>query len=61
MSSSSSPISSLRQAFPLSKTLDFRLPSKWYRRGVGAAEIVCGAALLALPHGYRRTKNAANW
>ena len=50
--------------FPLSKTLDFRLPSKWYRRGVGGAEIACGAALLALPHegtGWRRAKNSANW
>ena len=34
------------------------MPSKWYRRGVGVAEIVGGLALMALPG--RHVKNAAN-
>ncbi len=49
------------KAFPLAKTLDFHVPSKWYRRGVGSAEIGCGAILMLLPHSLSGTKNAANW
>ena len=46
------------KAFPLAKQLDLKLPSKWYRRTVGATEVGCGVALAALPH--RMAKNAAN-
>ena len=46
------------KAFPLAKQLDFKLPSKYYRRTVGATEVGCGLALAALPH--RMAKNAAN-
>ncbi len=51
----------LFQAFPLAKTLDFHVPSKWYRRSVGGIEVACGAVLLLVPHRMRRGKNAANW
>ena len=30
------------KVFPLAKLLDFKLPSKWYRRVVGGLEIVSG-------------------
>ena len=30
------------KVFPLAKLLDFKLPSKWYRRVVGGLEIVAG-------------------
>ncbi len=46
------------KAFPLSKQLDFKVSSKWYRRGVGITEIVCGLIMVAVPS--RRVKNAAN-
>jgi len=46
------------KAFPFSRALDFRVPSKWYRRSVGAVEIICGLLLVAVPN--RKTKNAAN-
>ncbi|GBP84607.1 Transmembrane protein 35A [Eumeta japonica] len=38
--------------------LDFKLPSKWYRRAVGASEIILGLALAAAPN--HKVKNAAN-
>ncbi len=44
--------------FPLSRALDFKVPSKWYRRSVGGLEILCGLVLMVVPH--RKTKNAAN-
>lgn len=46
------------KTFPLSKQLDFKVSSKWLRRGVGGTEILTGVVLLAVPH--RMTKNAAN-
>jgi hypothetical protein len=30
------------QVFPFAKSLGYKLPSKWYRRGVGGLEIGCG-------------------
>ena len=30
------------KVFPLAKLLDFKLPSKWYRRVVGGLEIIAG-------------------
>ena len=42
------------KAFPLAKQLDFKVSSKWLRRGVGATEILAGLVLLAVPH--RTTK-----
>ena len=38
------------KAFPLAKQLDFKVSSKWLRRGVGATEILAGVVLLAVPH-----------
>ena len=38
--------------------MDFRLPSKWYRRVVGGSEILCGLLLMTVPS--RRVKNVAN-
>ena len=34
------------------------MPSKWYRRSVGGAEIICGLILMCVPS--RRVKNFAN-
>ena len=42
------------KAFPLARQLDFKVSSKWLRRGVGATEILAGVVLLAVPH--RMTK-----
>lgn len=42
------------KTFPLSKQLDFKVSSKWLRRGVGGTEILTGVVLLAVPH--RMTK-----
>jgi hypothetical protein len=38
------------KVFPLAGTLDFKVPSKWYRRVVGALEIVCGLAMALIPN-----------
>ncbi|VVC92351.1 unnamed protein product [Leptidea sinapis] len=46
------------KVFPLTETLDFKVPSKWYRRAIGSCEILFGFALAIIPH--QRTKNAAN-
>ncbi|QQP54240.1 Transmembrane protein 35like [Caligus rogercresseyi] len=46
------------KVFPFIKTLEVKLPSKWYRRSVGALEIFCGIIMSALPH--RKSKNIAN-
>ena len=46
------------KSFPFSKTFDFKMPSKWYRRSVGGAEIFCGLILMCIPS--RRIKNLAN-
>lgn len=37
------------KVFPLSEYLEFKVPSKWYRRVVGSLEIVCGIAMAAIP------------
>lgn len=37
------------KVFPLSGTLDFKVPSKWYRRVVGSLEIICGLAMAIIP------------
>ena len=34
------------KVFPLAKLLDFKLPSKWYRRVVGGLEIVAGLLMV---------------
>ena len=35
------------KVFPLAKVLDFKLPSKWYRRVVGGMEIVAGFIMVS--------------
>ena len=30
------------KVFPFAKSLGYKVPSKWYRRGVGGVEIFCG-------------------
>lgn len=37
------------KVFPLSGILEFKVPSKWYRRIVGILEITCGLALAVVP------------
>lgn len=37
------------KVFPLSEALDFKVPSKWYRRTVGTLEIICGLAMAFIP------------
>ncbi|XP_019755880.1 uncharacterized protein LOC109534599 isoform X2 [Dendroctonus ponderosae] len=44
--------------FPLAQTLNFKVPSKWYRRTIGVLEIVFGTALAFFPN--HKVKNAAN-
>jgi len=44
------------KVFPLSGTLDFKVPSKWYRRVVGSLEIICGLAMAIIPS--RRCKES---
>ncbi|KAG4067514.1 hypothetical protein HA402_005286 [Bradysia odoriphaga] len=46
------------KVFPLSSIFDFKIPSKWYRRVVGALEVVCGLAMALIPS--HKIKNAAN-
>ena len=46
------------KVFPLSDTLDFKVPSKWYRRVVGSLEIICGLAMAFIPH--TKVKQGAN-
>ncbi|XP_050307269.1 novel acetylcholine receptor chaperone [Anthonomus grandis grandis] len=46
------------KVFPLSDMLDFKVPSKWYRRTVGVLEIVFGAAMAFYPN--HKIKNGAN-
>lgn len=43
---------------PLARLLNVKIPSKWYRRVVGALEIICGIALTFIPH--KRIKQVAN-
>ncbi|OXA41707.1 transmembrane protein 35B [Folsomia candida] len=37
------------KVFPLSETLGFKIPSKWYRRCFGGFEIACGLILAVVP------------
>ncbi|KAF7392493.1 hypothetical protein HZH66_008326 [Vespula vulgaris] len=46
------------KVFPLSTTLDFKVPSKWYRRVVGSLEIICGLAMAIIPN--YKIKNLSN-
>ncbi|KAE8749810.1 hypothetical protein FOCC_FOCC003548 [Frankliniella occidentalis] len=46
------------KVFPLSDTLDFKVPSKWYRRVVGSLEIICGLAMALIPSA--KVKQVAN-
>ncbi len=39
------------KVFPLCQTLSFKIPSKWYRRGVGGLEILFGGLLAFFPNG----------
>lgn len=38
------------KVFPFSEMLDFKIPSKWYRRTVGSLEIICGIAMAFFPN-----------
>ncbi|XP_030755188.1 transmembrane protein 35A [Sitophilus oryzae] len=46
------------KVFPLAEALNFKIPSKWYRRTVGVLEIIFGAALAFYPN--HKIKNGAN-
>lgn len=46
------------KVFPLSESFDLKIPSKWYRRTVGALEIACGIAMAFIPN--HKVKNGAN-
>ncbi|XP_077302164.1 putative acetylcholine receptor chaperone isoform X2 [Arctopsyche grandis] len=46
------------KVFPLTEALDFKVPSKWYRRVVGSLEIIFGLAMAAIPN--HKIKNGAN-
>lgn len=37
------------KVFPLTEMLDFKVPSKWYRRTVGGLEIFFGLCLALIP------------
>lgn len=45
------------KVFPLSKTIDFKVPAKWYRRAVGGTEVLSGVCLAFVPYSkYLTTK-----
>ncbi|KAK8379352.1 hypothetical protein O3P69_019328 [Scylla paramamosain] len=46
------------KVFPLAQTLEFKVPSKWYRRSVGGLEVLCGVCLTFIPS--KRVKQFAN-
>ncbi|XP_047494913.1 novel acetylcholine receptor chaperone-like [Penaeus chinensis] len=46
------------KVFPLAQTLEFKIPSKWYRRTVGGLEVLCGFCLTFIPS--KRIKQMAN-
>ncbi|XP_071513932.1 novel acetylcholine receptor chaperone [Panulirus ornatus] len=46
------------KVFPLAQTLEFKIPSKWYRRTVGGLEVLCGICLTFIPS--KRVKQSAN-
>lgn len=49
------------KVFPLAKLLDFKLPSKWYRRVVGGLEIVAGFLMMAPVPGSTDNPWRARW
>nr|CAG4641346.1 EOG090X0IKQ [Eulimnadia texana] len=46
------------KVFPLTLLFGIKISAKWYRRTVGASEILCGIILSFIPHG--KSKIAAN-
>jgi hypothetical protein len=46
------------KVFPLSEALDFKVPSKWYRRTIGTLEIICGLAMAFVPSSMYHLLNA---
>ncbi|ROT61378.1 hypothetical protein C7M84_020841 [Penaeus vannamei] len=46
------------KVFPLAQTLEFKIPSKWYRRTVGGLEVFSGFCLTFIPS--KRIKQMAN-
>ncbi|XP_008557440.1 novel acetylcholine receptor chaperone isoform X2 [Microplitis mediator] len=46
------------KVFPLAEVLNFKVPSKWYRRVVGSLEIICGLTMAIIPS--RKIKNTSN-
>lgn len=38
------------KVFPMSNLLEFRVPSKWYRRAIGGIEVICGGLLAGFPN-----------
>ncbi|KAL7046448.1 hypothetical protein ACKWTF_002575 [Chironomus riparius] len=46
------------KAFPMASLFDIRVPSKWYRRIIGAIEVICGGLMAGFPS--HTVKNAAN-
>lgn len=46
------------KVFPFAKSLGYKVPSKWYRRGIGGMEIAAGLVLVLVPS--RKLKNCAN-
>lgn len=50
------------KVFPLSKTIDFKVPAKWYRRAVGGTEVLSGFCLAFVPYSkYLTTKLTHNF
>ena len=46
------------KVFPLAKTLEFKVPSKWYRRTVGGSEILCGIIMMLIPSRGTETEHS---
>ncbi|CAD6223247.1 GSCOCG00011734001-RA-CDS [Cotesia congregata] len=46
------------KVFPFAELLNFKVPSKWYRRVVGSLEIICGFTMAIVPN--RKIKNTSN-
>ncbi|KAK2715263.1 hypothetical protein QYM36_010044 [Artemia franciscana] len=42
------------KVFPLSKTLEFKVSPKWYRRVIGGFEVALGIVLALIPHARLR-------
>lgn len=45
------------KVFPFSQTLGFKVPSKWFRRTIGALETISGIALVFLPGIFKELAN----